>query len=412
MHRRKFLTFAAQLGAATIATWGSHGWIARTVATTPNPKRLIVLFLRGGIDGLNVVVPYTETDYYQARPAIAIPQPQTEGGAINLDGQFGLHPSLNSLLPLWNQGTLAFVHACGSPDPTRSHFDAQHYMEIGTPGNKRTPDGWMNRLLGLLPGQNPVDAVSVGQSISAILSGSEPVSNISLGRNAARQMPIDRDQIKATFDRLYANNDPLSVAYQEGRTAREQLLRELEAEMVAANNGAPLPAGLAGNAQQLATLIVRDPQIRLAFLDVGGWDTHINQGSSRGVMANRLERLGEGLVALVNRLGSVYSNTTILVMSEFGRTVAENGNGGTDHGRGNVLWVLGGSVRGGRVYGPWPGLSDSELYEGRDLAVTTDFRDVISPIVGSQFGLSASQLQGVFPGYSPGGGFSDIVNYG
>ncbi|MBS0018245.1 hypothetical protein B9T07_19715 [Limnospira fusiformis CCALA 023] len=409
MRRRQLLTFGAQLCAATIATLGSHGWIARSVATTPNPKRLIVLFLRGGIDGLNVVVPYGDSDYYQARPAIAIPRPQQEGGAIQLDQNFGLHPSLNSLLPLWNQGSLAFVHACGSPDPTRSHFEAQHYMEVGTPGNKRTPDGWMNRLLGLLPGQNPVDAVSVGQSISAILSGSQPVSNISLGRNASRQMPIDRDQVRATFDRLYANNDPLSVAYQEGRSARDQLIRELEAEMVAANNGAPLPAGLAGNAQQLATLVVRDPQIRLAFLDVGGWDTHVNQGSSRGLMANRLERLGEGLVALVDRLGSVYSNTTIVVMSEFGRTVRENGNGGTDHGRGNVLWVLGGSVRGGRVYGRWPGLSDSELYEGRDLAVTTDFRDVISPILTSQFGLSASHLEQVFPGYRPTGNFSEIV---
>ena len=409
MRRRQFLTFGAQLCAATIATLGSYGWIARSAATTPNPKRLIVLFLRGGIDGLNVVVPYGDSDYYQARPAIAIPRPQQEGGAIKLDQHFGLHPSLNSLLPLWNQGSLAFVHACGSPDPTRSHFEAQHYMEVGTPGNKRTPDGWMNRLLGLLPGQNPVDAVSVGQSISAILSGSQPVSNISLGRNASRQMPIDRDQVRATFDRLYANNDPLSVAYQEGRSARDQLIRELEAEMVAANNGAPLPAGLAGNAQQLATLVVRDPQIRLAFLDVGGWDTHVNQGSSRGLMANRLERLGEGLVALVDRLGSVYSNTTIVVMSEFGRTVRENGNGGTDHGRGNVLWVLGGSVRGGRVYGRWPGLSDSELYEGRDLAVTTDFRDVISPILTSQFGLTASQLGQVFPGYRPTGNFSEIV---
>ncbi|CDM95853.1 MAG: DUF1501 domain-containing protein [Limnospira sp. PMC 1291.21] len=409
MRRRQFLTFGAQLCAATIATLGSYGWIARSAATTPNPKRLIVLFLRGGIDGLNVVVPYGDSDYYQARPAIAIPRPQQEGGAIKLDQHFGLHPSLNSLLPLWNQGSLAFVHACGSPDPTRSHFEAQHYMEVGTPGNKRTPDGWMNRLLGLLPGQNPVDAVSVGQSISAILSGSQPVSNISLGRNASRQMPIDRDQVRATFDRLYANNDPLSVAYQEGRSARDQLIRELEAEMVAANNGAPLPAGLAGNAQQLATLVVRDPQIRLAFLDVGGWDTHVNQGSSRGLMANRLERLGEGLVALVDRLGSVYSNTTIVVMSEFGRTVRENGNGGTDHGRGNVLWVLGGSVRGGRVYGSWPGLSDSELYEGRDLAVTTDFRDVISPILTSQFGLTASQLGQVFPGYRPTGNFSEIV---
>lgn len=406
MHRRQFLRFLTDFGTGAIATLGSRGWVARSLATPPHSKRLVVLFLRGGIDGLSVVVPHGETDYYEARPAIALPQPNKDGGVLDLDGQFGLHPSLAPLLPLWNGGTLAFVHACGSSDPTRSHFDAQHYMEVGTPGNKKTPDGWMNRLLGVLPGQTPVEAVSVGQSISPILSGSEPASNISLGRNAARKLPIDRDNVRTAFDRLYSDDDPLSVAYREGRTARDRLLKELEAEMEAANNGAPLPAGFAGDARQLASLIVRDPQIQLAFMDLGGWDTHVSQGSTRGILANRLQRLGEGVATLVENLGETYADTTIIVMSEFGRTVKENGNGGTDHGHGNAMWVLGGSVRGGKVYGRWPGLSEDELYEGRDLAVTTDFRDVLAPTLKSQFNLTPAQLTQVFPDHNFAGNYS------
>ncbi|MEB3885856.1 DUF1501 domain-containing protein [Lyngbya sp. CCY1209] len=406
MHRRQFLRFLTGFGTGAIASFGSRGWVARSLAATPNSKRLVLLFLRGGIDGLSVVVPHGETDYYQARPAIALPQPDKDGGVLDLDGQFGLHPSLASLLPLWEQGTLAFVHACGSADPTRSHFDAQHYLEVGTPGNKKTPDGWMNRLLGVLPGQTPVEAVSVGQSISPILSGSEPASNISLGRHAARKLPIDRDNVRTAFDRLYTDDDPLSVAYREGRTARDRLLKELEAEMEAANNGAPLPAGFAGDARQLAGLMARDPQIQLAFMDLGGWDTHVNQGSTRGILANRLKRLGEGVATLVESLGETYADTTIIVMSEFGRTVRENGNGGTDHGHGNVMWVSGGSVRGGKVYGTWPGLSEDELYEGRDLAVTTDFRDILAAILTSQFQLTSTQLNRVFPDYNFAGNFA------
>ncbi|MGB3535954.1 MAG: DUF1501 domain-containing protein [Microcoleaceae cyanobacterium] len=401
MDRRHFLKLLGYVGTSAIATIGSHTWVARTNAQTASPKRLIVIFLRGAVDGLNVVVPYGETDYYQARPAIAIPQPNEDQGALDLDGFFGLHPALSPLLPLWQQKNLAFIHSCGSTDATRSHFDAQYYMETGVPGDKKISEGWMNRLLGALPGQTPVEAVSVGQSMPRALVGPESVANIALGRHSARKLPIDREQVQTAFDQLYVNQDPVSLAYQEGRAAREQLLKELEAEMDAASQGAPLPNGFAGEAQQLASLMVRDSAIQVAFMDLGGWDTHVNQGGSKGQLANRLKPLGEGLAALVKRLGSVYSDTTIVVMSEFGRTVKENGNGGTDHGHGNALWLLGGNVRGGQVYGQWPGLSESELYEGRDLAITTDFRDVMSAILTDQLRVKPKQVDRVFLGYRP-----------
>lgn len=401
MDRRQFLKFVGISGTSAIATLGTHGWIAKSLAASPGSKRLIVVFLRGGIDGLNVVIPYAEFGYYAARPVIAIPKPGAEKGALDLDGFFGVHPALSPVIPLWKQSSLAFVHAVGSPISNRSHFEAQDQMETGTPNNQKTPDGWMNRLLGVLPGKTPVEAVSVGTVIPRILSGSQSVANITLNSNSTRELPIDRDQVKTAFDQLYASNDALSLAYREGRSAREQLLKELDAEMQAANQGAPLPKGFAGEARQLASLLVRDPSIQLAFMNLGGWDTHVGQGGATGLLANRLAFLSEGLMALVERLGDVYSDTTIVVMSEFGRTVQENGNGGTDHGYGNVMWLLGGAIQGGKVYGKWPGLAKSELFEQRDLKVTTDFREVIAQILASQFKLNSQQMGRVFPDFTP-----------
>lgn len=399
MDRRHFLKILGLFGTTAIATVGSHSWVVKSLAATPHPKRLVVIFLRGGIDGLNVVVPYQEADYYEVRPIIAIPQPGKDKGALDLDGNFGLHPVLSPLLPYWKDKTLAFVHACGSSDNTRSHFDAQNYLESGTPGDKRTVEGWMNRMLAFLPDQSPVTGLSVGSTVPLILAGQKSVANVSLQGNSAQKLPIDQERIQTAFDQLYSQNDPLSLAYQEGRAARNTLLKQLEAEMEEANNGAPLPRGFAGETRQLASLMVRDPSIQLAFMNVGGWDTHLNQGGSQGPFANRLKNVGEGLVTFIERLGNIYADTTILLISEFGRTVAENGNQGTDHGQGNAVWVLGGSVRGGQVYGQWPGLSKSELYQQRDLAVTTDFRDVFSTVLVRQFGLQNNHISRVFPGY-------------
>lgn len=400
MQRRQFIQNSAIFAASTLLAIDFHGWYARTNAQIPNPKRLIVIFLRGAVDGLSVVVPYQDLAYYEARPKIAIPRPNQAGGVLDLDGQFGLHPALSDLMPLWKQKHLAFVHACGSPDATRSHFDAQDYMESGTPGVKSTQDGWMNRLLAALAGRNPVQAVNVGSTTPRILSGKIPVATLSPGRAANQLLPLDRPQVAQAFDRLYNRNDPLSSAYKEAKEARKALMSDLDAEAKIANNGAPLPTGFVRDAQQLARIMVRDPRVELAFMALGGWDTHVNQGSAQGQLARNLRQLGKGLVALQQGLGPVFGNTTILVLSEFGRTVKENGNGGTDHGHGNVMWVLGGATRGGQVYGNWHGLSSAQLHEGRDLPVTTDFRDVVTSVLERHMGLTDTNLHKVFPDYT------------
>ena len=401
MNRRQFLHQSSLFTATSLVSIGAHGWASRSIAAVnPNPPRLIVVFLRGAIDGLSVVIPYQEPTYYTDRPTIAIAPPGQPNGALDLDGQFGLHPALAPLQPLWEQKSLAFVHACGSRDETRSHFDAQDYLESGTPGIKATRDGWMNRLLGVISDQNPLQAVSVGATTPRILLGKRAVANIASGRSAGNRMQIDKPPIATAFDRLYANNDALGRAYREGRVARTELLKDLDAETKMANNGATLPNGFPGDAQRLARLIARDPRIQLSFLAVGGWDTHINQGASQGQLARNLAQLGKGLVALQSGLGDAYQQTTIVVMSEFGRTVKENGNGGTDHGHGNVMWLLGGGIRGGTVYGDWAGLETAQRYQGRDLAVTTDFRDVLGTVLTQRLAVDVGKLGQVFPGYT------------
>jgi uncharacterized protein (DUF1501 family) len=396
MNRREFLKRSV---GATILPLGPGAWAA---AAEGGPKRLIVIFLRGAVDGLNVVAPCAEPTYYEVRPTIAIGGPGTDQGALPLDGRFGLHPALAGLLPLWIDRKLAFVHAAGSPDPTRSHFDAQLFIENGTPGDATTRDGWMNRLLMALPGPHgPTQAISVGPILPQIMRGSLPVANLPLGPEAARPMPLDRPEVSRAFDRLYAGNDSLSETYRQARAARAELLSDLASEMREADNGAPPPSGFPRQASRLAYLIRRDRNIRIAFASLGGWDTHVNQGRSKGQLANRLQPLGEGLATLAKGLGRDWDDTVIVVISEFGRTVRENGNGGTDHGHGNVVWVLGGSVRGGRVYGDWPGLAKAQLYQGRDLAVTTDYRAVFAAILERHLGLADHQLAQIFPGLPP-----------
>jgi uncharacterized protein (DUF1501 family) len=397
LNRRQFIRAAAGATAKGVILLGTHAWAARALAgDAANRRRLVVVFLRGAVDGLNVVVPYGDSEYYAARPTLAVPR-SGDGAVLNLDGHFGLNPALDALMPQWHNGTLAFVHACGSPDPTRSHFDAQDYMESGTPGVKSTSDGWMNRVLAALPSHNPTTALSLGPVLPRILSGREPVANMGLGRGAARPMPLDNPRIEDAFDRLYDGRDAISVAYQQGRAARKQLLGELGQDMVEADNGAPSPDGFSQDTSRLARLIQRDPSIKLAFMALGGWDTHVNEGPLRGQLANHLKQLGDGLGSFAQQLGPAYAETVILVISEFGRTIRENGNGGTDHGHGNVMWVMGGPVQGGRVYGRWPGLSSGELYQERDLAVTTDFREPISRVLAAHLGLSGAQVARVFP---------------
>ena len=401
--RREFLRMAAVATSGAIML-GPHAWAARSSTASRKTRRLVVVFLRGAVDGLNVVVPYGDPNYYENRPSIAIPRSGV-GAVLDLDGHFGLNPALAALIPAWDEGSLAFVHSCGSPDPTRSHFDAQDYIESGTPGVKATPDGWMNRTLAALPGMHsPTEAISLGEVLPRIFAGPVAVANIPLGRAAARPMPLDNPRIEAAFDRLYSGNDPLSRTYREGRVARQKLASELREDMTQADNGAPGPDGFPNDAARLAWLIQRDSSVRLAFMSLGGWDTHVGQGSVTGNLANHLKPLGEGLAEFRQRLGPAYDDTVILVLSEFGRTVRENGNGGTDHGHGNVMWVMGGPVRGRRVYGRWLGLAASDLYQERDLAVTTDFREPIAQVLRLHLGLPEIAIQKILPRFPDNNG--------
>lgn len=386
---------AAGAAGAALLPLGPGMWAA---AAEGGPQRLIVMLLRGAVDGLNVVVPFAEPTYYQARPTIAIARPGTVDGALPLDARFGLHPALASLMPLWDERGLAFIHAAGSPDPNRSHFEAQRYIENGTPGRSTTPDGWMNRVLQALPGpRRPTEAISVGPTLPRILTGTAPVANLPLGPEAARPSPIDQSRFAAAFDRLYAGSGALGAAYRDGRSARAELIADLTREQQIADAGAPPPASFAGRAAQLAGLIRGDARIRLAFVALGGWDTHVDQGGHAGWLANRLRPLGEGLARLARGLGPVWRDSLIVVLSEFGRTVHENGDRGTDHGHGNVIWLAGGPIKGGRVYGDWPGLGPAQLYQRRDLAVTTDFRTALATILGRHLRLTDRQLDMVFP---------------
>jgi uncharacterized protein (DUF1501 family) len=400
MKRRDWLRTMTLASGAALLPLGQRGWAA-TSSAAGDQRRLIVLMLRGAVDGLSVVVPYGDDDYYKNRGKIALARPNGAGGLIDLDGHFGLHPALAPLLPRWADGSLAFVHASGSPAATRSHFEAQDFMESGTPGVSTTADGWMNRLLGVLPGtRHPTTAISLGNAQPRIMTGRNGVANVALGRGAARAQATDRPAVAAAFDSLYAGDDALSRTYHEGREARTDLLEAMHTdppEDPKANGGAPSVQGFAQDAQQLARIMTRDARVRLAFLAVGGWDTHVNQGAAQGQLANRLRPLGEGLALLARNLGDVYRDTAIVVMSEFGRTAHENGNGGTDHGHGNAMWVMGGAVNGRKVYGEWPGLAPNSLHEARDLAVTTDFRAVLGTLCSSHLGLGDAAMEAVFP---------------
>lgn len=384
-----------------------------------SPSRLVVVFLRGAVDGLSCVVPHADADYHRARPSIALPRPGEEGGVLDLDGHFGLHPALAPLMPFWEGGKLGFVQASGSPDETRSHFDAQDYMESGTPGRKSTADGWLNRVLGVLPPEAggadaPTRAISMGPVLPRIYAGRHTVVNVPLGAAAGKPTLLDRPQVAQAFGQLYAGNDAMSRAFRESQRAHRDVMDSmnkdnLDREMQAANNGAPLPNGFPDDAARLAKLMRNDARVQFAFMALGGWDTHANQGAARGQLASRLSLLAQGLAALATRLGPVLDDTVVVVMSEFGRTFRENGNGGTDHGHGNVMWLLGGKVAGGQVHGRWPGLDDRALHEGRDLAVTTDFRQVLANISERHLRLPDARLTELFPGFAASSSGPDVV---
>ncbi|MES2261552.1 MAG: DUF1501 domain-containing protein [Pseudomonadota bacterium] len=400
MQRRDFLN-ALAAGAGLTIPLGRHAWAATGIpGAAPTARKLIVVMLRGAVDGLNVVAPLGDANYARLRPGIALAAPGQEGGALDLDGYFALHPALEPLMPLWREKKLAFIHASGSPDPTRSHFDAQDYMESATPGIKSTADGWMNRLLSTLPGAStPTRALSIGPTMPRILAGQAAAINLANGAAGVRAGALDRPLLRDAFDRLYADNARFGRVYQDGRAARQEVMAAaMPNEMQVADGGAPLPNGFPDDAARLAALMRNDANVQLAFFALGGWDTHAGQGAGSGQLANRLAPLAQGLALLARRLGPMFDDTAIVVMSEFGRTARENGNGGTDHGHGNAIWLLGGGVAGGRVLGEWPGIGDAQLHEGRDLHVTTDFRSVLAQLAERHLLLGERQLAQVFPG--------------
>jgi uncharacterized protein (DUF1501 family) len=321
--------------------------------------------------------------------------------AIDLDGFFGLHPALAPLKPIYEANKLAIVHAVGSPDPTRSHFDAQDYMESGTPGRKATTDGWLNRALAPSADvrKSPVRAVSLGPSLSRALRG----HNEAVAINNLNQFKVADADGSATFESMYA----ATIDKMLSGTGREtfdavKLMQSIQAQTYTPAGGAKYPGGRLGQSlMQIARLIKADVGLEVAFTDVGGWDTHVNevgQTPGAGQLANLLGNFGQTLAAFYQDLGDRMEDVAVVTMSEFGRTARENGNRGTDHGHANVMFAFGGAIRGGKVYGEWPGLAPEQLYENRDLALTTDFRDVLGELVAKHLG--NGYLNNVFPEYA------------
>ena len=411
MPRRYFL----KSGAIALATMGlSPSFLRRTVFGMELPavgkgKVLVCLFQRGAADALNVVVPFGEKHYYQMRPNIAIPEPLSGKGlaaAIDLDGFFGLHPSLAPLKPIWDRGLLAPIHAVGSPSSTRSHFDAQDYMESGTPDVKGTQDGWLNRYLatsGTCEANcqpSPFRAVAMVQQTPRMLEGNAPT----VAMNSLEEFTVRGGGDQMTrLEALYRTGSA-DVVHGAGKDMFDavKMLKSANPLQYQPQNGADYPKSPFGNhLRQIAQLIKSNVGLEVAFADVGGWDTHVNQGAVQGQLAQRLDDFAKAIAAMTADLGDRMEDVVILTMSEFGRMARQNGTGGTDHGHAGAMFAIGGSVKGKKVYGRWPGLAPEQLYEGRDLALTTDFRTVFAEVARGHLG--ATRVDALFPGFTPNG---------
>ena len=381
---------------------------AHAQGSAARSKVLIAVFQRGAVDGLSMVVPHGDPDYYDARGSIAIPRPSAgrDDATIDLDGFFGFHPALAPLRPAWEARRLAIVHACGSPDTTRSHFDAQDYMESGTPGVKSTPDGWLARGVQAMtrPSPSPFRAVAMGPQLPRILRGE--AGAVAMGSIADFDVKADAAAMKGAvdprrgFESMYEQG-VRDLLYGTGRETFEavKMLRAASPQRLAPANGAQYPRSRFGESlKQIVQLVRADVGVEVAFADTGGWDTHAQQGNERGALATRLTDFAQGLAALERDLGDRMADVVVLTMSEFGRTVRENGNRGTDHGHATAMLVLGGPVRGGRVVGRWPGLRRDQLFEGRDLAVTTDFRALFAEVARRHLGVPTAAP--LFPGFA------------
>jgi uncharacterized protein (DUF1501 family) len=410
--RRRFLESAAVL--AGRVAW--PGWMPRLAfaprQTPPRGDTLVVVFLRGAADALNIVVPHGESAYYARRPTLGIPRPDDRGAAaalraVDLDGFFGLHPALRPLLPAWQAGHLAPIHACGAPDESRSHFRAMELMERGVDDERGPASGWIGRHLASLNTGNPspLRAVGLGQLPQRSLSGAVPVSAL----RSIADFHLGGDtravaQMRAALGALYGRAAPDTAQGELSVVGQETLdilttLQALDPAGYTPSRGAAYPASEFGlGLRQIAMLVKAEVGLEVAAIDVGGWDTHFAQGGSEGLMAGLLADLAQGLAAFHANLFDQANRLTVVTMSEFGRRVQENGSLGTDHGHGSLMLLMGGHVAGGKVHGAWPGLGDGHLVGPGDLAVTTDYRDVLAEVCAKR--LNNMALEAVFPGYA------------
>jgi uncharacterized protein (DUF1501 family) len=390
------LTRRAFLRASAITLGGlgtAPSWLVRAAAQGRDSRKILVaIFQRGAADGLNIVVPFFEPRYYAARPGIAVPLPGKPNGGLDLDGRFALHPSMQPLRYLWDSKQLAVVHAAGSPDPSRSHFDAQDYMECGTPGTKGD-DGWLNRALPpVAAGASPVRAIASGAQLPRTLQGSRGGVAVD---NLARFQVADKQNAEL-LESLYAMTPDAHVRT-HGKAAFDaaRMIQSVQQRPYTPVAGAQYVGEFGQRLQQIANLIKADVGVEVAFADLGGWDHH---GNENGQLTPLVRQFAGSLAAFMRDMGDRMEDIVLVTMSEFGRTVAQNGNNGTDHGHGNMMMVMGGPVRGGQIYGEWPGLEPDQLFEKRDLAVTTDFRDVLGELVQGHL---QQPIEQVFPGYRP-----------
>jgi uncharacterized protein (DUF1501 family) len=397
--------FLRQGGMALLSLGFAPAFVSRLAADAgARQKLLIVVFQRGAVDGLNMVVPFGDGEYYRARPTLAIARPGAADGAINLDGFFGLHPRMSPLKSLWDNKSLAIVHASGSHDTTRSHFDAQDYMESATPGVKSTRDGWLNRYLAGTgsrePGtSNPLRGIALTKQMPRSLQGTAPA----LAIGSTEDFAVADMSARTSFEEIYAaaqQDQALRGAAGDAFDAMKTLARKT-AGLYRPANGAAYPRSPFGQAlQEIARLAKSDVGLEVAFAESTQWDHHVNEGAATGLIANRLDDFSRGIAALAQDLGERMADTVILTMSEFGRSVGENGSRGTDHGHGNAMFLIGGGVKGGQVYGKWPGVGVNDRFEGRDLAVTTDFRDVFGEVVVKHLGVESTAAARIFPGHA------------
>jgi uncharacterized protein (DUF1501 family) len=406
------LSFVA-MGAG--AFWGptflrQAAWAADT--TSARKKTLVCIFQRGAVDGLSMVVPYGDSHYYENRQEISLSQPHAAAGenaVLDLDGYFGLHPALAPLLPLYQAGHLAPIQACGSPNSSRSHFTSQDLMESGVDEDLSVEDGWLNRLMARCPEdaakQSPFRAVAMEAVVPRSLQGPQDALAIrdldTFGMAGDIVVPVAGGGTADGFESMYSSAVD-TVLHGAGRESFDalSLLKKARTTAYVPANGAKYPGAAFGrNLKQIAQLIKADVGLQIAFAEMEGWDTHANQGNSKGQLAGRLGTFANALAAFHQDLGDRMSDVVVITMSEFGRTVKQNGNRGTDHGHGTCFFALGGPVKGGKVYGDWPTLAPDKLFENRDLAVTTDFRDVFGEICTQHFGLGAADLGPLFPHY-------------